>query len=96
MSPPQSTKSWNIAIMVTIALAAGGVIHKLGQSEEKLDSVAWRLDKRDAKDEMQDLRIGGLEVRAAVMESDVREIKAREPKRTPVFPSGYQGSGIDK
>lgn len=80
--------NWTIVAVVmslAVQLLVGG--RWSGSIEKQVENAVIRLDARDAKDTMQDLRLNTVENRTSVIENDVEAIKEGryEPKRTPVF-----------
>ena len=78
MSPqqPKGGVNWTIVAVVlsmAVQLVVGG--RWSGSIEKQVENAVIRLDARDMKDTMQDLRLNTVENRTSVIETDVEAIK---------------------
>jgi len=87
MSPQQRGQNWTlIALVISTGITIFYVGRTSGRIENEVAKAVQRLDTKDAKDAMQDGHLGMLDIRTSVVESEVQEIKRRQPERTtPVF-----------
>ena len=96
MSPPQKGINWTlIAVVLSAASTLVYIGHTTGRIEQQQQSTNERLDARDAKDAMQDMRLLNHDISIAGMATDVAALKEGryEPKRpVPVFPNKFNST----